>query len=273
MANGEPILNADGSFNAQSGFDPTHPFKDRDPRFYHDIMFDGFKFLNADPKETDKPFQYLEMFTGGNMVPTGNPEREANGSRTGYFCQKLVPHQCNKYDGMYNWGGALQTYLPYLRLADIYLLYAEAGAAAGGANYKAKCSLTAAAAINVLRDRVGAGHVADRFVADQKKFIDEVRRERACELAFEGFRWQDLQRWLLLTEYPYNVKTRQEFKRVGNYDFAENDPRDAEVTGFDPTVSGQTVIVERKFGTKHYLLPLKESDVYLYSEYPQNPGW
>ena len=273
MANGEPILLADGSLNPQSGFDPSHPFKDRDPRFYHDIMFDGFKFLNADPKETDKPFQYLEMFTGGNMVPTGNPEREANGSRTGYFCQKLVPHQCNKYDGMYNWGGALQTYLPYLRLADIYLLYAEAGAAASGANHKAKCSLTAAAAINVLRDRVGAGHVADRFVADQKKFIDEVRRERACELAFEGFRWQDLQRWLLLTEYPYNVKTRQEFKRVGNYDFAENDPRDAEVTGFDPTVSGQTVIVERKFGTKHYLLPLKESDVYLYSEYPQNPGW
>ena len=273
MANGEPILNADGSFNAQSGFDPTHPFKDRDPRFYHDIMFDGFKFLNADPDKVDQPFQYLELFTGGNMVPTGNPEREANGSRTGYFCQKLVPHQCNKYDEMYDWGGALQTYLPYLRLADIYLLYAEAGAAASGAAHKAKCSLNAADAINVLRDRVGAGHVADRFLADQKKFIDEVRRERACELAFEGFRWQDLQRWLLLTEYPYNVKTRQEFKRVGNYNFAENDPRDAEVTGFDPTIKGQTIIVERKFGTKHYLLPLKESDVYLYAEYPQNPGW
>ena len=274
MANGEPILLADGSLNPESGFDPKHPFKDRDPRFYHDIMFDGFKFLNATPSSAeDKAFQYLEMFTGGNMVPTGNPERSANGSRTGYFCQKLVPHQCNKYDKMYEWGGALQTYLPYMRLADIYLLYAEAGAAASGASFMANCSLTAEDAVNVIRDRVGAGHVAARFAGDQKKFIDEVRRERACELAFEGFRWQDLQRWLLLTEYPYNVKTRQEFKRVGNFDYANEDPRNAEVTGFDPTIKGQTIIVERQFGTKHYLLPLKEKDVYLYSEYPQNPGW
>ena len=260
MENGLPLDDPD------SGFDPTHPFANRDPRFYHDIMFDGFKFLLT--ASDDKEFQYLQMYTGGNMVPTGNPARNADGSRTGYFCQKLVPHQCNKYDGMYNWGGALQTYLPYMRVADIYLLYAEAGAAAGGASFQAKCSVTAEGAINVLRDRVGAGHVASKFTGDQKKFIDEVRRERACELAFEGFRWQDLQRWLLLTEYPFNIKTRQEFKRVGNYDFENQDPRYAEVTGW-----GETVIVERNLSTKHYLLPLKESEVYLYAEYPQNPGW
>jgi hypothetical protein len=170
---------------------------------------------------------------------------------------------------MYNWGGALQTYLPYMRVADIYLMYAEAGAAVQGATFKNnKCQHTAADAINVLRDRVGAGHVADKFLGDKNKFMDEVRRERACELAFEGFRWNDLQRWLLLTEYPYNIKTRAEFKRVGNFDYAKNDPRDAEVTGWS-----ETTIVERNFGTKHYLLPLKESDVYLYAEYPQNPGW
>ena len=263
MENGLPLDDPD------SGFDPTHPFKNRDPRFYHDIMFDGFKFLNTTPSDADKGFQYLEMFTGGNMVPTGNPARSADGSRTGYFCQKLVPHQCNKYDGMYNWGGALQTYLPYLRVADIYLMYAEACAAAGGASYKSStCSLTAADAINVLRDRVGARHVADKFLSDKNKFMDEVRRERACELAFEGFRWNDLQRWLLLTEAPYNVKTRQEFRRVGNFDYTKDDPRDAEVSGWS-----ETTIVERSFGTKHYLLPLKDDETFLYDEYPQNPGW
>ena len=263
MANGLPLD------DPESGFDPTHPFKDRDPRFYHDIMFDGFKFLNTTPAAADKGFQYLEMFTGGNMVPTGNPARSADGSRTGYFCQKLVPHQCNKYDGMYNWGGALQTYLPYMRVADIYLMYAEAGAAISGASYKnAKCSRTAVDAINVLRDRVGAGNVADKIMMDKNKFMDEVRRERACELAFEGFRWNDLQRWLLLTEYPYNVKTRQEFKRVGDFDYSKNDPRDAEVTGWS-----ETVILERALETKHYLLPFKETQVYLYDEFPQNPGW
>jgi len=263
MANGLPIT------DPESGFDPTHPFKNRDPRFYHDIMFDGFKFLNTTPGANDKDYQYLQLYTGGNMVPTGNSQRSADGSRTGYFCQKLVPHQCNKYDGMYNWGGALQTYLPYMRVADLYLMYAEACAAVGGASQKSnRCSLTAVDAINVLRDRVGAGHVAEKLTVDKNKFMDEVRRERACELAFEGFRWNDLQRWLLLTEAPYTKKTRQEFYRVGNFDYTKNDPRDAEVTGWS-----ETVILERNFGTKHYLLPLKDAETYLYAEYPQNPGW
>ena len=271
MENGEPIVLADGSLNPNSGFDPKHPFANRDPRFYHDIIFDGFEFINTPPTEDiDKPFQYMEMFTGGNMVPTSTPDNNAQGSRTGYFCQKLVPHQANKYDKYYNDEvGAMNTYLPYMRRADIYLLYAEAGAAASGASYKASgCSLTAEDAVNVIRDRVGAGHVAPRFAGDQRLFIDEVRRERACELAFEGFRWQDLQRWLLLTEYPYNIKTRQEFRRVGNYDYKNQDPRYAEVTGWD-----ETVIVERNLETKHYLLPLKDSDVTLYKEFSQNPGW
>jgi len=263
MENGLPIT------DPESGFDPTHPFKNRDPRFYHDIMFDGFKFLNTTPGAADKDFQYLQLYTGGNMVPTGDPARSADGSRTGYFCQKLVPHQCNKYDGMYNWGGALQTYLPYMRVADIYLMYAEACTAAGGATQKGQgCNLNAVDAINILRDRVGAGHVAEKYIGDRNKFMDEVRRERACELAFEGFRWNDLQRWLLLTEYPYNIKTRQEFYRVGNFDYAKKDPRDAEVSGWR-----ETTIVERSFSNKHYLLPLKDAETYLYSEYPQNPGW
>ena len=260
MANGLPLD------DPESGFDPKHPFKNRDPRFYHDIVFDGFKYINMTiaKEEDDYQFKYIQMYTGSNLRSSAS-----QGCRTGYYCQKLVPHQANKYDGMYNWGGALQCDLPYMRLADLYLMYAEAGAAVQGANYKSsKLNLTAADAINVLRDRVDAGHVADKFMNDQKKFMDEVRRERAVELAFEGFRWNDLQRWLLLTEYPYNIKTSQEFKRVGNFDYTKNDPRDAEVTGWS-----EKTIVTRDFSEKHYLLPLKESDVYLYPEFGQNPGW
>ena len=260
MANGLPLD------DPESGFDPTHPFKGRDPRFYHDIIFDGFQYINTTigKDHPDYQFKYVQMYTGSNLRSSSS-----QGCRTGYYCQKLVPHQANRYDGMYNWGGALQCDLPYMRLADIYLMYAEAGAAVQGANYKSnKCNLTAEDAINVLRDRVEAGHVAAKFAADKQKFMDEVRRERAVELAFEGFRWNDLQRWLLLTEYPYNIKTSQEFKRVGNYDFTKKDPRDAEVTGWS-----EKTILTRDFSEKHYLLPLKQSDVYLYPEFGQNPGW
>lgn len=266
MANGEPIyLVENGKYvpNPKSGFDPEHPFKNRDPRFYHDIVFDGFKYLNGTPGQY-ADLQYCQLYTGGNMRPI------ANASRTGYFIQKLVPHTCNEVDKDYDWGSALHCYLPYMRLADIYLMYAEACAAFGGASGKSSnFGKTAEDAINTLRDRCGAGHVAPEFVADNHKFMDEVRREREVELSFEGFRFCDLQRWLLLTEAPYNQKFSQEFDRVESADFyTKNDPKDARVANYR-----RKLILTRNFGTKHYWFPLPIKETQISSEFKQNPGW
>lgn len=266
MANGEPIyLVENGQYvpNPKSGFDPKHPFKNRDPRFYHDIVFDGFKYLNGTPGQY-ADLQYCQLYTGGNMRPI------ENASRTGYFIQKLVPHTCNEVDKDYDWGAAFHCYLPYMRLADIYLMYAEACAAFGGATGKSSnFGKTAEDAINTLRDRCGAGHVAAEFVADSHKFMDEVRREREVELSFEGFRFCDLQRWLLLTEAPYNQKFSQEFDRVESADFYKNhDPKDAEVANYR-----RELILTRNFNTKHYWFPLPIKETQLYPEFNQNPGW
>lgn len=258
MANGLPIN------DPNSGFDPSHPFKNRDPRFYHDIVFDGFQYVYGSLSKEREPYRYCELFTGGNMRPV------ANASRTGYFIQKLVPHTCNEGDRDYDWGSNLHCYLPYMRLADIYLMYAEACAAFGGGKGKSSnCTLTAEAAINRIRERCGAKDVSADYVANNHKFMDEVRRERAVELAFEGFRFNDLQRWLLLTEYPYTVKTSQEFDRMESAEFfKKNDPKDARVANFR-----EEVILTRVFGTKHYWFPLPDNDVYLYPALSQNPGW
>ena len=266
MANGEPIYlveNGQYVLNPKSGFDPKHPFQNRDPRFYHDIVFDGFKYLNGSPGQY-ADLQYCQLYTGGNMRPI------ENASRTGYFIQKLVPHTCNEVDKDYDWGSALHCYLPYMRLADIYLMYAEACAAFGGASGKSSnFGKTAEDAINTLRDRCGAGHVAPEFVADNHKFMDEVRREREVELSFEGFRFCDLQRWLLLTEAPYNQKFSQEFDRLESADFyTKNDPKDARVANYR-----RKLILTRNFGTKHYWFPLPIKETQLYPEFNQNPGW
>ena len=266
MANGEPIYlveNGQYVLNPKSGFDPKHPFKNRDPRFYHDIVFDGFKYLNGSPGQY-ADLQYCQLYTGGNMRPI------ANASRTGYFIQKLVPHTCNEVDKDYDWGAAFHCYLPYMRLADIYLMYAEACAAFGGATGKSSnFSKTAEDAINTLRDRCGAGHVASEFVADNHKFMDEVRREREVELSFEGFRFCDLQRWLLLTEAPYNQKFSQEFDRVESADFYKNhDPKDAQVANYR-----RELILTRNFNVKHYWFPLPIKETQISSEFKQNPGW
>lgn len=258
MANGLPLD------DPKSGFDPNQPFKGRDPRFYHDIVFDGFKYVNGTMTDQTEYLRYCSLYTGGAMRAV------ANASRTGYFIQKLAPHTCNKYDGAYNWSSSLHTYLPYMRLGEIYLMYAEACAASGGASGKStNFSKTAEDAINTLRDRVGAGHVGADYLADSKKFMNEVRRERAVELSFEGFRFTDLRRWLLLTESPYNVKTSQEFDRVESADFYKtNNPKDARVVNFR-----QVTILTRSLSKKHYWLPFPTSDVYMYAEFQQNEGW
>lgn len=259
MANGLPLD------DLESGFDPNHPFQNRDPRFYHDIVFDGFQYLHGAAGDR-AAYVYCQLYTGGNMRPV------ANGSRTGYFIQKLVPHTCNVIDRDYDWGSAVHVYLPYMRLADVYLLYAEATAAKDGksftrTNKASNCSLTSEDAVNKVRRRCGAGDVHPKFTGFA--YMDEIRRERAVELMFEGHRFNDLQRWLLLTEAPYTIKTSQEFDRVHDADwYTTNDPRDAQVANFR-----EEVILERVFGTKHYWFPLPDSEVYLYGGFYQNPGW
>ena len=279
MANGQPIYlvqNGEYVLNPLSGWDPNHPYKDRDPRFYHDIVFDGFHYvLSTDAlNESQKKLEYCDLFTGGAMRDIDH------GSSTGYYIQKLVPHQCNQGDRWYDWDYAFQCYLPYMRLADVYLMYAEARAAiATGVSQLTErplycMSLSAVDAINALRDRVNSAdypmeHVQPNLRDTREHFIDEVRRERAVELAFEGFRWCDLQRWLLLTEPPYTVKYSHEFERLETDAwFKDHDPKDARVGNFT-----KKELISRRFDSKHYWFPLPDEDIYLYEGFPQNPGW
>ena len=261
--------------NPESGWDPEHPYKDRDPRFYHDIVFDGFHYvINTEPLNADqKKLEYCQLYTDGAMRSVDN------GSSTGYFIQKLVPHQCNEGDRWYDWDHALQGYLPYMRLADIYLMYAEAVAATAKSVGALKsrteyCSLSAVDAINALRDRVNSAdlpmeHVQANLMDTPEHFMDEVRRERAVELSFEGFRWCDLQRWLLLTEPPYTVKYSHEFERLEKDTwFKDHDPKDAKIGNFH-----KETLITRNFESKHYWFPLPDKDTYLYEGFPQNPGW
>lgn len=255
MANGLPLDDPDANW------DKTHPFKDRDPRFYHDIIFDGFKFINGAAPDEKK---YCQLYTGGLYRDV------TSASSTGYLMHKLVPHTCNETDNTDTYGDNPNADIPYMRLADIYLMYAEAVAAAGGPGSKSdNFTRTAWQAVDVIRDRCGAGLVHDKFKGNRERFLDEVRRERAVELAFEGLRFNDLQRWLLLTEPKYTLKTSHEFTRVEDIDFFKNnDPAEARVADFR-----SEPLFQRAFTTKHYWFPLKKADTQMYEGFEQNPGW
>ncbi|RNI26833.1 RagB/SusD family nutrient uptake outer membrane protein [Rufibacter latericius] len=261
MANGLPITDITKA-DPESGYDPEYPWRNRDPRFYNDIVYDGVKVVQGSIPDAVKDDRYANLFTGGNF------RNISTGSRTGYLLYKFIPITANKYDNGYDYGNSLNIHLPWMRLGDVYTMYAEA-AAQGYSSPVGKdlgYSKTAVEAINALRDRAGVGHVADKFLGSLDMFMSEVRRERAVELAFEGHRFNDLRRWLLLIESPYTLKTSLEFNRAGALN--TTDPKQNKVVNLR-----EQVILERKFSSKHYWLPLKTTDVSMYLEFSQNPGW
>lgn len=262
MKNGMPIKDPTVA-DPESGYDPQYPWKNRDPRFYNDIEFDGQKAVQGTMPANDEKYRYASLYTGGLF------RDERSGSRTGYLLYKFTPRTANRFDQGYSYGQGLNIKVPYMRLSDIYLMYAEAVTAGYGAATAKDPSYSKSAedAINVLRDRAGAGHVATTLLAPADVFMDEVRRERAVELSFEGHRFTDLRRWLLLTKLPYTLKKAAEFDRAAPLNPAL-DPSLNKVANFR-----ERVILQRPFTDKHYWLPLKRADVNISKEFSQNPGW
>ena len=259
MANGLPLD------DPESGFDKTHPWKGRDPRFYNDIIYDGVKVVAGTITDAkDEIWRYANLYTGGNYV---NDPRTV--SRTGYLNYKFIPIGANIWDNTYGYSYSTHFHLTWVRLADVYLMYAEAAAQGyGTANGKSSnFSKNAVESLNTVRARAGVDPVADKNTANLERFMSELRRERAVELAFEGHRFNDLRRWLLLTEYPYNIKTRQHFDRAAELD-VKADPKENEVVNWR-----EEVILTRNLTNKHYWLPFNIDDVSMYPEFYQNPGW
>lgn len=265
MANGLPITDPEKP-DAESGYDPEYPWKNRDPRLYNDIMIDGEKCV-LDPSRVgnNEYRQYASLYTGG-LYRTDNSTKAVF---TGYMNAKLASKLVNDWDG---YRENVTFVLSLMRLSDVYLMYAEA--ASEGYNSptgkSSAYSKTAVDAVNFVRDRpgLGVGHVAPRFLVSQDAFRSEYRRERAVELAFEGHRFVDLRRWLLLTERPYTLKKGIQFDRATPNSQIYADPKNARVKNFR-----ETVLFERQLGQKHYWFPFLVSDVNMYKEFKQNPGW
>lgn len=164
---------------------------DREPRFYADLGFDtGIWYKYDSPSTNDVNTWYLEGLFG---KPAGSQDALRN-NVTGYFVKKLVDWKSSIVGSVsynsYPW--------PEMRLADLYLMYAEAKNESGGTKEEVFKY------VDLIRARAGLDKVVDSWAnfsvnpnkpdnIDGRRAI--IHQERSIELAFEGQRYWDLLRW------------------------------------------------------------------------------
>ncbi|WP_164122680.1 MULTISPECIES: RagB/SusD family nutrient uptake outer membrane protein [Sphingobacterium] len=178
------------------------------------------EFKNRDPR-----LQQTYAFPGWELIYTSTYSQGA-----GIYVQQLAKN----FSGYHQIKGFLNTLslerrrnndIPLYRYAEVLLNYAEAKAELGNLNQSDLDK-----SINVLRDRAGMPKLMLNVSIDpllQQQYpsvkgsnanvILEIRRERRVELAFEGFRFNDLMRWnagKLLEKKPQGIY----FNGLGKHD-------------------------------------------------------
>ena len=175
---------ADGTPFSWSGSMANDPYVGREPRFYASIIYNG-----ATWKEK-KIYTYVDAENGfaayrDNMNPG---EKQ---TVTGYFIRKYLQENNADFDDK----GSDQFWIE-MRYAEVLLNLAEALAEQ---DYS-KNQDDALEALNEVRERVNLPKRTTEEAPDKDSFMKLLRKERICELAFEGFRYWDLRRWRLAGE-------------------------------------------------------------------------
>jgi len=162
MANGLRIT------DPGSGYNPANPYVNRDPRLYETVLINGDSFKG----------RTAELYVGGRERLT----LAGNNAKTGYGLRKFLLES----NTATSWGSIV--HWPYLRLAEIYLSYAEAiNEFNNGPDAEAyRC-------VNLVRNRVGLANLPAGLTKDE--FRERILTERALEFGWEEVRWFDLIRW------------------------------------------------------------------------------
>ncbi len=237
------------------------------PQFQGYDSLETTEFPNRDPRMAQTfivPGSTVHQENGFNPVIPGFSG--TNATRTGYMLRKFLDESDDAahFVGQYDF--------KEFRYGEVLLILAEALFERDGTISDADLNRT----IKPLRDRVGMPALTNGLVSTNGlDMLTEIRRERTVELAFEGFRRDDLRRWKTAeTEMPQALRG---VKFVGT-EYQQRDP--GLVIGTDIQVdAGGFVVSEaaaaRQFVVpKHYLNPIPLQQIQLSKgTLTQNPGW
>lgn len=253
MSNGLPITD-----NA-SGYNPSDPYANRDPRFYASIFYHGSEFSEIQPK-SGEPFIDME-WNNGNEGPGDPGKFNGAASITGYLVKKFA----NPADGFGPQDGRSVSSWQEFRFAEVLLIYAEAANEANGPDSKVYDAL------NKIRLRAIMPDAPTGMSKEEMR--DYIRHERKIELVFENHRWWDLRRWGTAVEVldgfvPHGIKVERLPDAPTKAEKPQLfDPRFLKYTVFE--VNGLT----QTFPASNYKFPIPQGEIEKNPNLEQNPGY
>lgn len=230
----------------------------REPRFYASIGFDGgVWFGNGRYKDLGKgTATETSWILNAKSGQASGKSSSIRYSATGYFTKKYSHFEtATTSTGI----AYVRMVYPIIRLADLYLLYAEARNEYIGPDAESYQYL------DIIRERAGLKGVVESW-ANYSRFPDKpstkeglreiIHQERMIELAFEGKRFWDLRRWKIADQVlnqavkGWNVEgnTAIDYYNIVTFEILE-------------------------FTTKEYLWPIKQQSIRINPNLVQNPFW
>lgn len=239
---------ADGS-DFPEGFDWENPSKQP----FFTVAADGTKTPTRDPRLYETVAVPGDIYRDGKLAPVySNAQEGYQATGTGFRQMKFVLQQAaDRNEHRPQW--------PYLRLAEVYLSYAEI------LNYLNNGpSPDAYKYLNMVRARVGLKPVPDNL--DKDSFHEAVLKERCLEFGYEEVRWFDMVRNGLKDDF---CKQLYGLVSVGD------DPRNpVEYTFKKADLSKiHTRFWASNWDTKWYLAPIPLDEINKNYGMTQNPGW
>lgn len=223
------------TYDKSALYEANNPYKNRDPRFYGTVIYDGAVLGTGADAITVQT-----RVKGNNGIDGGPNQTDGNATTTGYYLRKYIDEAFfkNPTNGYNNW--------IVLRLGEVLLNYAEAQNEASGPD------ATVYDAVNTLRARVKMPALPAGL--SQAEMRERIRRERAVELAFEDHRFFDLRRWKVAEQVIgspiYGMRISEDGKTFTRFK-----------------------VEDRVFRAKDYLIPIQQDELIKNTKLQQNPGW
>ncbi len=228
------VLRADGTaepFDWDNAAHAADPYASRDPRLAHSVLVNNTAFKG----------RAVESWVGGRDGPGANMA-----SKTGYYLRKYVDENVNLLTGT----TSIHSWI-YIRLAEVYLNYAEALNESDPGHPDIKRY------VDLVRARSGVSMPPLPEGLDQALMRQRIRAERRVELAFEGHRLWDTKRWMVAPETLGAPLRGVEIRRSGD-------------SGFSYRV---TQVETRTFQPRMYCYPIGQQELLKATGLVQNPMW